>query len=372
MQWRTRIISTLILILSGTGGGPVCSSLAQQLALVGAQQRFQLVSRSPIVVHGKLVGDVFDIASHPTQPLFFVVDRQPPGVFVLTANGRFLRSYGRQGEGPGEFLGPPSVTVWGDTLLVLDPTRNRLEAYRVTTGQLLTLSMLPQSLPGFQHWILHSNHLVLYLSGRRHSALVEVYDFSRRRYTHTLSISKLTPEHDLLLSYIGSGGLALLGDSLVLATPADRLTLYFLNLRTGQQGIWLTLQDPDFRIQPAPDLEKLLRQGRWRAYQKQWVGYLTSNSRTCGLFVLDNGLLAVQLEYGPDQQSRWLRLIVIDLATRQEIDRITLPVTVRQQYGLMESIFRTAQGPCLYIERFLEEQDRWALWPWCLEPSSSP
>ncbi len=361
MRW-SRVMALLVL-----GAGLGAGLLRAQTPLIGERRHFQLVPHAPIPLTGAMVGFLYRFVAHPTRPLFFVAGDRPPELYVFSADGRFLRRLGSQGEGPGEYLSPPQITVWGDTLLLRGGPR--VAAYQISTGRLLADPFIP-SLPGpFAHWLLRPQRLILYWRRQRRPALVEVLDLASGRFTHALDLPTLTPAHYMLLGYAGSGGLALLGDSLVLATPADEPHLYYLDLRSGRQGSWLVLQDPDFQVDPSPpDLEELARQGRWRAYREQFVGYLTSNSRTCGLFVLENGYLVVQLEHGPSDEERWLRLIVVDPRTRAEVDRITFPASLRLQHGEHARAFMTARGNCLYLRYFWAERDAWALRPWCLEP----
>lgn len=344
---------------------------AQPHVLVGERQRLQLVSQPPIPLTGVLVGDPHQVVAHPTRALFLVSDRQPPGLYLFSAEGRLVRRVGFRGEGPGEFMAPPQIAVWGDTLLLRGGMRGRVAAYRISDGRLLRDPFLPVLPAALQHWLLHRQHLILYWAGRRRPVLVEVFDLKARQFTHALDRPLLTPAHEALLRYYASGGLALLGNSIVLATPADAPHIYFLDLRSGRQGSWRRLEDPDFQVRPPPDLEALLQQGKWKAYREQWVDYLTTNSRTRGLFVLQDRYLVVQLEHGQGPEKRWLRLLVINPATRQEIDRIPFPLRLRAQYSLHYSSFATARDSCLYLKRYLEGQDRWALWPWCLEPVPS-
>ena len=57
-------------------------------------------------------------------------------VTVLDSGGRTIRTIGRQGEGPGEFLGISSIDMApGDTLLVYDLQLNRLTAYAPGSGR---------------------------------------------------------------------------------------------------------------------------------------------------------------------------------------------------------------------------------------------
>ncbi len=349
----------MILVLLGLAGGGWPAPLPAQQPLVGEQGRLQLVPRPPIPLTGVLVGEALKVRAHPSGDLFLVIDKNPPALYAFDRSGRFIRSFGSRGEGPGQFLKTLEVTAWGDTLLMDDSMRGLVLAFRISSGEHVEHVALPRRLPAFAHWMLRKAHLILYWSVRSRP-LIEVYDLRRKTYTHRITLFKFTAEHDVLLSYAGAGGLTMLGDSLVLAMPADRPTIYALHLQTGQQRLWITLKDAAFRVGSARDV--------WNDYRK-FVPYLTSNSRTCGLFVLNDRYLVAQLEHGPELEQRWLRLIVIDPATRREIDRITFPAELRRRYQLhaLNNIFETSRGDCLYLRRFLEEADTWALWPWCLE-----
>ncbi|MDQ7041524.1 MAG: hypothetical protein Q9M35_11355 [Rhodothermus sp.] len=108
---------------------------------------------------------------------------------------------------------------------------------------------------------------------------------------------------------------------------------------------------------------QVIRMGKYRAEYRVLTSLLHSGTR--------QGPAIGRLEHRQGPKKRWLRLPVIDPATRQAIDRITFPLALRKGYNLHYSSCATARGACLYFKRFLEEQDRWTLWPWCLEPVPS-
>jgi len=55
------------------------------------------------------------------QGRVYVADVGHHQVLVYGADGGHIRSLGRQGQGPGEFVGPIEVTVAGTTLVVVTP-----------------------------------------------------------------------------------------------------------------------------------------------------------------------------------------------------------------------------------------------------------
>ncbi|HRP07322.1 MAG TPA: 6-bladed beta-propeller, partial [Gemmatimonadales bacterium] len=54
----------------------------------------------------------------------YVVESSPIGIMVFDSDGKYLRTIGRSGGGPGEF-NSAFVAVRGDTLAVQDPSQSR-------------------------------------------------------------------------------------------------------------------------------------------------------------------------------------------------------------------------------------------------------
>lgn len=71
-----------------------------------------------------------------TDGTIFVLDQMNVGVSVYAPNGEYIRSLGRRGSGPGEFLHPSDIGRIGDSIWVADQ-QNELIAYFSTTGELL-------------------------------------------------------------------------------------------------------------------------------------------------------------------------------------------------------------------------------------------
>jgi hypothetical protein len=65
---------------------------------------------------------------------------------VYDARGRHLRSFGRPGQGPGEFRSLSLHAMPGDTLLILDVTNRRLSVLDATTG-FVRFMPLPPDVP---------------------------------------------------------------------------------------------------------------------------------------------------------------------------------------------------------------------------------
>jgi DNA-binding beta-propeller fold protein YncE len=64
---------------------------------------------------GQVAGVSFD-----AEGRLYVLDRGNHRVVVFGPDGRFLRSLGRRGSGPGELQGPVALAVTGDQVAVLD------------------------------------------------------------------------------------------------------------------------------------------------------------------------------------------------------------------------------------------------------------
>lgn len=66
-----------------------------------------------------------------------VAESKPAHVKVFDAQGRFVRTIGREGSGPGEFRAP-WIGVRGDTLVVQDPRNTRATMFNFRTGAILS------------------------------------------------------------------------------------------------------------------------------------------------------------------------------------------------------------------------------------------
>ena len=74
-----------------------------------------------------------------------VTERNPPEIRVFDSNGRHRGTIGREGEGPGEFVGPPKLRFLGtDTLLAWDPRQFRLTWFRLDGRVLREVSLAMQ------------------------------------------------------------------------------------------------------------------------------------------------------------------------------------------------------------------------------------
>ena len=58
-----------------------------------------------------------------------VANGQPPVIRVFDADGDYVRSIGRQGDGPGEFRSLDWIEIAGDTILALDARARRITAF---------------------------------------------------------------------------------------------------------------------------------------------------------------------------------------------------------------------------------------------------
>src|SRR5688572_5963031 len=110
-----------------------------------AQQRVQLpardkiLSEKPAIVHsiGKEDGADWEILSGVRWVAFdaadnlYVLDGNNFRVLVFDANGKYVRSISRQGQGPGELMAPTGMTVMADgTIVVSDGGRRTYSLFK--------------------------------------------------------------------------------------------------------------------------------------------------------------------------------------------------------------------------------------------------
>lgn len=115
-----------------------CTIERHTVAVLGRDQGGQLAA--PLGVVGITAGH--------DQTLIGVVLGGRGTPLVFTANGRFVRTIGRAGRGPGEYIAPRDILRWrGDSILVADPSIGR---FSVLSPSYQYVRSLPFTLPSFE------------------------------------------------------------------------------------------------------------------------------------------------------------------------------------------------------------------------------
>ena len=81
-----------------------------------------------------LFGSVRSIAVDDNHNVY-VLDGQARHVRVYDSDGTYLKTLGREGEGPGEFKVPMGVAISDGRLLVRDPANGRVQLFALETGE---------------------------------------------------------------------------------------------------------------------------------------------------------------------------------------------------------------------------------------------
>ena len=94
-----------------------------------------------------MLGRVEGLAA--SEDRIYVGDRQVPAWRAYDWNGRHLRNFGRQGQGPGEFQSVVSVGVDGERRVWMDDMRGgRLLVYSADGEQVATIRKVPPHVSG--------------------------------------------------------------------------------------------------------------------------------------------------------------------------------------------------------------------------------
>lgn len=148
-----------------------------------------------------------------------ILEPRDARISVFDSGGRFVRSFGRAGQGPGEYISPSWLMRRGDTLMVSDVGTNRLTVM-LTSGRVLRSFRLPRSGDGvFQSFrrILVVPVRVVSAFERADAHLVfQVVDRAGRVQDTILNI----PNTPRILRYVRGGGL------MVGLQPLDDQPLY--------------------------------------------------------------------------------------------------------------------------------------------------
>ena len=244
----------------------------------------------------------------------FVADQSGPDVRVYDADGRYERTIGGQGEGPGEFQRIGAMEVGAeDRLYVFDSRRWNFEEFTTGGEHVRTISM-PTDEGG---WV--TAHSVEHLGGARFVLEGHQVGSDDRPTEHVLHYVHLTDEQDVrdhflsveddldpqnnLLKYIAGtrGSLLASGTSTVLYAPRyyDGRIFHFRYDSEAeawhQEDVWegyvdsdepVELVDPDAFDPDDPD--RRMVQVFWQ--EEQYAGIVQNGSH--GLFELEDGRVA--------------------------------------------------------------------------------
>ena len=89
-----------------------------------------------------LFGSVSSIAVDDDRNVY-VLDRQARHVRVFDSEGTYVKTLGRDGEGPGEFKVPIGLAISNGRLLVRDPANGRVQLFGLDTGDTEEWKYLP-------------------------------------------------------------------------------------------------------------------------------------------------------------------------------------------------------------------------------------
>jgi len=131
------------------------------------------------------LGAVTDAISGPNG-VVFVLDRPLARVLMLDANGVFLASIGRPGDGPGEFRNPVALAVLStpSQLVVLDQTQGRISFLGWQGGRLRYSGSIAVT-PYAVDLCVMNNEIYIYAPSPAEETVVQVVDgagHERRRF----------------------------------------------------------------------------------------------------------------------------------------------------------------------------------------------
>lgn len=118
------------------------------------------------------------------QPAWFAMDRNglcylphnhDKRIQVFNSNGDYVNSFGRLGDGPGEFRNPKLQYLSGDTLSIFDPPLQRTTLYR-TDGTLLEVVRTPPNAGYLQSMLKSSTGEIIGISDTDRSEETTIFE----------------------------------------------------------------------------------------------------------------------------------------------------------------------------------------------------
>ncbi len=134
--------------------------------------RFQVLNREPWA----MIASKIDFDSHNR---LYIMDSWAAAISVFDEDGRYLRSFGRKGQGPGEFYNPSMLFIKNDRIHV--PQSFGLEFKIVDLeGRFLSIQRIPKHLENLFRFFVEGDDLYVF-SGKLDSSFTHL-DFVLRRF----------------------------------------------------------------------------------------------------------------------------------------------------------------------------------------------
>ncbi len=291
-----------------------------QTKLVGSHQTLALVEAKRVDLEENLrkLSHIASVAP-VGQNKFVVSSIQPANLVLYNEKGRQIDTLGRWGQGPYEYGSPHKIKSRGDTIFVWDENAVKFILYQENGLPLKEITGFSEAISNF---IYFDNRFVLYLAGGRRAHFIAVYDVGKKSMVRTFGLRN--SQHDMLMFYAGSGGLASRGDVVFYASPAEN-TIHLMNLKNFEEQSCL-IRDSEFKV------EKKNLDFSSAATFEEMKEYLFNNSRVCGLHILGKFIVAEIEDGRTDEQTRTTKLFIFDLQLNA-LDTITLNYAMREKLG---------------------------------------
>ena len=187
-------------------------------------------------------GNVYDVALGPDGTVF-VADAANREVRVFGVDGAHRRTFGREGEGPGEFGRLYSVAWLGGRLLALDSQQGRISEFSIE-GEFLGQRRIRGGLSGGPGWVR------LYRVGAEEAYHVTLAEASvPGRWWEFIGVDSGGETGDTLLQIAGPGAAS------IVCEHGDRISFFEIPFgrklvqRPGPGGLmYSALTDDDYRI----------------------------------------------------------------------------------------------------------------------------
>ncbi|MDD3744014.1 MAG: 6-bladed beta-propeller [Lentimicrobiaceae bacterium] len=209
----------------------------------------------------------------------------PASIIIYNFEGKPIRTIGRTGKGPFEYLSPSIVKsfksrlyVWCDQslkLIIFDVEGNPIEEVKGLTSAIKSFEIVDDNIFFFNHG--------------NHKYIISIFNLSSRK--NIINLGSGSEEHKLLSLAPCAGGITTMNDTIYFIT-ADDLTVCGINKKDFKLEKW-KVEDKSFKVKPTKsNAEFTINENREAA-----VEYLLENPRITGLMHYHNRLL-VKLEMG--------------------------------------------------------------------------
>lgn len=196
-----------------------------------------------------IVGRVKDFSFYDDSSFFVLSDNN---IIEYTTKGEQKNIFNKFGQGPGEYVSPTLINVYGESIYVWCAGTLKLIEYDKKGNYIRENSNYRKAIKNFK--LLDKNLVCFYKSDGQKDGIIEIFSLNENKIIK--SVGELTDEDLLLLSVESKPNMIIEGDNLYFTKPSE-LSLYQMHLKSFSLSEKMHFEDREFIVREGQDAHSM-------------------------------------------------------------------------------------------------------------------